>query len=121
MGKCFGQCGAISPNIGQYWAIFGQYRQILKDNGVISSSVKFVIYWERPIQVVPDEFFFILFLFCLAMSDTLRYDIDQNGRYRTISLPLRVLSHISGRGLAAGREGGGLLTSQFTVEEYSCQ
>ena len=29
------------------------------------------------------------------MSDTCRYDIAQNGRYRTISLTLRVISHIS--------------------------
>ena len=55
------------------------------------------------------------------MLDTLRYDIAQNGRYRTISLTLCVLSHISSRGFAAGREGGGLLTAQFTVEEYICQ
>ena len=46
-----GDIGAILGNIGQYWAIS-------KYIGVLSSSVKSVMYWARPIQVVPGQFFF---------------------------------------------------------------
>mgnify|MGYP006202952391 CR=1 FL=1 len=42
---------AISDNIGQYRAISG-------DIGVISSSVKSVMYLARPIQVVPGQLIF---------------------------------------------------------------
>ena len=46
-----GDIGAISDDIGQY-------RTILGDIGVISSSVKSVMYLARPIQVVPGQLFF---------------------------------------------------------------
>ena len=59
---------AISPNIGRYRAIsgnigamlgnIGQYRVISEDIGVISSIVKSVMYWARPIQVVLGQLFF---------------------------------------------------------------
>ena len=42
---------AISDNIGRFWAISG-------DIGVISSSVKSVMYLARPIQVVPGQLIF---------------------------------------------------------------
>ena len=65
MGPYFGRYGAISPNIGRYLAIsgdiraiVGQYRAISEDIGVISYSVKSVMNWARPIQVVPGQLFF---------------------------------------------------------------
>ena len=42
---------AISGNIGRKWAMS-------EDIGVISSGVKSVMYWARPIQVVLGQVFF---------------------------------------------------------------
>ena len=58
MGPYFGQYGAISPDIGLYQAILGRYRAIKGDIGVISSSVKSVLYLARPIEVVPGQLTF---------------------------------------------------------------
>ena len=57
MGPYFGRYGAISPNMGQYQAILGNVWAISEDIGVISASVKSVMHWARPIQVVPGQFF----------------------------------------------------------------
>ena len=83
----------------RYWVILVRYRAILailEDIWVISRSVKSNMYWARPIQVVPGQFFFSCVF--LAVLDTLRYDIAQNGRFWMILLTLRVISHISGTG-----------------------
>ena len=80
--------------ITRYGAILGNIWAISEDIGVISASVKSVMHWARPIQVVPGQFIF-LSLFCLAVSDTLRYDIAQNSQYRIILLALRVILPIS--------------------------
>ena len=50
-GPIFWQYGAISGDIGRYRAMSG-------DIGVISSSVKSVMYLARPIQVVPGQLIF---------------------------------------------------------------
>ena len=68
-----GRYHPISGNIGQYLGNIGQYRAILEDNGVISSSVKFVIYWARLIQVIPDQLFFLFILSGHVGYVTLRY------------------------------------------------
>ena len=59
MGPYFDRYGAISPDIQQYQAILGRYWAISKDIRVNSSSAKSVMYWARPIQVVPGQLYFV--------------------------------------------------------------
>ena len=93
MGPYFGQYGAISGNIGAISDDIGQYQAISGDIWVISSSVKSVMYLARPIQVVPGQLIFLLIL--SGRVGYVALNIAQNGRYRTISLTLRVILHIS--------------------------
>ena len=70
------QYRAISSDIGQYWGDIGRYQEISaisEDIGVISSSVKSVMYWARSIQVVPGQLFFQLILSGCVGYVTLRY------------------------------------------------
>ena len=53
-----GQHHPMLGDIGRYWGDIGQYWEISGDIGVISSSVKSVMYLARPIQVVPSQLFF---------------------------------------------------------------
>ena len=53
---------AIWGKITRYWAVSGDIGAIWKDIGVVSCSVKFVMYWARPIQVVvPGQLFFLVY------------------------------------------------------------
>ena len=53
-----GQYHPISGDITRYRAILGRYRAISEDFGVISSSVKSVMYLARQIQGVPGQLIF---------------------------------------------------------------
>ena len=75
---------AILGDITQYCAISGRYWKILKYIGIISSSINSVMYWARPIQVVPGQLFFLVnFVWpCWIRYVTILLKTADIGRYR---------------------------------------